>query len=153
VSACGGSNGPGSLTGDPTYAFDVKSAFLVHLSAGEVTVPEVLLTDQPWTCADLKAQAAGEAQISSFVAIGFGNTSGAAVTAGDFTVVGLNGEPTGSYALVILSSGSNDMDVTSGTATLDDLTTTHAEGSFEVTDGTAQVSGTFDADFCDVDLQ
>jgi hypothetical protein len=145
MSACG-SGGPGSVTGDPAYAFEVKSAFRLPTASDEgQTVAEVLLLDQTWTCEDLKA-ADG---IDTFALIAFHAPSAEALTPGDFTVVGLADQPTGSFANVLLSFGNNDLNVTSGLAKLDDLSSDSAEGTFEVTDGTAHLSGTFDATACD----
>jgi hypothetical protein len=147
MSACG-SNGPGTVTGDPAYAFEVKSGFLLPVASedGE-SVAEVVLLDQPWSCEDLKASAS---QIDTFALIAFHDAS--APTPGDFPVAALSGEPTGAFANVLVSLGDNDLDVTGGTAKLEDLSSDHAAGSFDVTDGTAHVSGTFDAELCQAQL-
>lgn len=152
MSACGGGSGSGSgsVTGDAAYAFDVKSAFLITTgpaTAPDLTVVEVVLTDQAWSCDDLKAS--GQHEPGGYAIVTFSNL-GQNVAAGDFSVDAEGEDVSGPSSLVQITVGDSSFSAVSGSATLTDFSADGAKGSFEASDGTANVSGTFDALPCDL---
>jgi|GEM_PF-3082956 len=156
ASACGGgaASGSGSITGDDTYGFTVQSAFLVHLPSQTdpgLSIPEILLTDQVWSCDDLKAS--GQSEPSGYAIIALADPQGTP-SAGDFTIWNGGDAPTGPFASleVFTSSTTEVLNASAGSVTLSDLSADHAAGTFDITDADVHLSGNFDAPSCDVDL-
>jgi hypothetical protein len=155
ASACGGgvASGSGSVSGDDTYGFNVQSAFLVHYASGtnpDLSVPEILLTDQAWSCDDLKAS--GQSEPGGFAIIALGDPQGTPA-AGTFTITG-EVTPTTPFATFEVVSASTDevFNAGSGSVTVSDLSADHAAGTFDLSNGDVHLTGSFDAPACDLDL-
>lgn len=146
MSACGGS-GPGEVTGDPTYEFNAKTAFLFTsgpAASPDLSVALVALADTEIKCADFKTSA----EPAHYMLMTFTNL-GKDVTTGDFNVDADGATPTGPSSLVGVRAGTNEFNGTSGKITLTAFGKDGAKGTFTAKDASSTLSGSFDAVGCD----
>ena len=154
LAACGGGDnvphGSATLTG--TSSFTVLSGYEnAPQSNGQPDLSniELVLADVNWSCSDLQSNASG-APPHQFLELVMRGPS--AFTPGTYDVAPLytsyNGQAIAE--LGTFTDGNSAYGASSGTVTLDIVSATELKGSFDVSDGSQSLTGTFDTHYCSV---
>jgi hypothetical protein len=153
LAACGGgsdvAHGSGSLTG--AASFTVLSAYENAPMNGDqpdLSEIELVMASQDLSCSDVQSNSAPPPHFLELLVQG-----PSALTPGTYPVKPLGTQFDGTNPIAVAGTFaelSSDYSPTDGTVTLEIVSATQLKGSFDLTDGTEELTGTFDSHFCSV---